>query len=515
MFFLLAFSISLVTSIILLRTTSYHLSLSSSILTSVFGDWRIVIDTTRIAFVSLLFLVTSFILIFSSRYIRSDPLRTQFFIILGSFAFSIIILILRERFSLFFVGWDGLGISRFWLILWYQNTKGNMSGAHTFSTIRVGDLFLILAVVFWRGFQRANIYIFVRLISLIFIAGAITKRAQVPFVTWLPLAIAAPTPVRALVHSSTLVTAGIYVLIRAIFYQGDIIPYWVSTLGLLTAVIGAICSVLEFDLKKAIAYSTLSHCGLIIYGIGMNAWNMVFFHLCVHAIFKRLLFLLAGWSLSTASRKQDMRSLGGVNSYSIKTIWAMNGLIMARLPRLGIWYRKHSIIAVQVSWTFIELILFWMLTALSGVYIWRIVSISLTPASTASGSISSIFKISLLAHLVLGLIIVFTSPVSFTGLIGNLEWCLGIITLIFIPPLVYLLIFNTPNWIIRAQNYIDQISTVYMTIPREVFETNLFESIKNRSYSFSRLAASRSLISISYWGKGFLLTLSLTIVLCI
>jgi len=134
---------------------------------------------------------------------------------------------------------------------------------------------------------------FIGLAPFMFLIGAATKRAQVPFVTWLPLAMAAPTPVRALVHSSTLVTAGIYILIRAIFY-GSETPSALISLGACTALLGAYCSVIEFDLKKAIAYSTLRHCGLIMYGLGLNCWDLVFFHLCVHALFKRLLFLLAG-----------------------------------------------------------------------------------------------------------------------------------------------------------------------------------------------------------------------------
>jgi len=109
-------------------------------------------------------------------------------------------------------------------------------------------------------------------------------------------------------------------LARLIYYGGPVIPPQLATLGLLTATVGAVCSALEFDLKKAIAYSTLRHCGLIVYGLGINAWDLVFFHLCVHAMFKSILFLLAGWSLSTVSGSQDIRLLGGLACPSLKTV---------------------------------------------------------------------------------------------------------------------------------------------------------------------------------------------------
>ena len=514
MFIFLAFFIFSTFGLALLAYPSFHLSLSSSTFSTVFGDWNIVFDFTSVAFVSLLFLVTSFILVFSHNYIASDRLRTQFLIVLGSFAFSIIILILRERLPLFFLGWDGLGISRFWLILWYQNTKGNISGAHTFSTMRAGDLLLILAIVFWAGSQSGNLYIFGALAIGFFIFGAATKSAQVPFTTWLPLAIAAPTPVRALVHSSTLVTAGIYILARLIFYGGPVIPSQLATLGLLTATVGAVCSTLEFDLKKAIAYSTLSHCGLMVYGLGINAWDIVFFHLCVHAIFKRLLFLLAGWSLSTVSGAQDIRLLGGLTCPSLKTVWAINGLIMASLPRLGVWYRKHAIIALQQSWDLIQLTLFSILTVLSAVYIWRLISISFLPAAPAAGSVPSVYKIFLFLHIFLGIMMVMTSPLAVADLAGS-EWLLNLLALSLLIPVVLTLILSSPNWLMSAQNYIDQFSYSYLALPRESFESNLFEQLRRRGASVQLASQVSSLISITYWGKRVIVATTIILILCI
>ena len=505
--------ITIICGFSLLSLINKHIILSSSRFIAVFGDWRVIFDSVSVGFVGLLFLVTTFILIFALNYLGADILNTQFFIVLGSFAFSIIILIFSERIRLFFLGWDGLGISRFWLILWYQNQKGNISGAHTFRTIRVGDLFLLLAVLFWAGYECANIYVFTALAPLLFVLGAATKRAQVPFVTWLPLAIAAPTPVRALVHSSTLVTAGIYLLMRAIFF-GSTIPSGLITLGALTALLGAYCSVTEFDLKKAIAYSTLRHCGLIIYGLGINCWDLVFFHLCAHALFKRLLFLLAGWVLSTAGGGQDLRFLGGLNSTAIKIFWCINSLIIARLPSLGVWYSKHAILAAQGAWALSEICFILLLRALSGVYIWRIPTWVLgNSGMKATGNIPIKYKVYLAFHFFIGCLVLLTAP-SLAPELSGLIFLLGLVWIVILLPLVHWLHKTSPNWKLSAQNYVDQFTSYYLGIPRKLFESGSFEEIRESRYVISSFRLNTSLIMIEYWTKGILLAGFTISVLC-
>ena len=514
MFIFISCSISLICALSLLLSLNKHLILRASRFIGVFGDWRIIFDPVRIGFVALLFLVTTFILVFSIRYIRADVLDTQFFIVLGSFAFSIIILIFSENLALFFLGWDGLGISRFWLILWYQNNKGNISGAHTFSTIRIGDLFLLLAILFWAGFQCARIYVFLALAPTLFILGAATKRAQTPFVTWLPLAMAAPTPVRALVHSSTLVTAGIYLVMRGIFF-GSNIPARLITLGAVTALLGAYCSAIEYDLKKAIAYSTLSHCGLIIYGLGINCWDLVFFHLCVHALFKRLLFLMAGWVLSTTGGNQDVRYLGGLNRDIIKTFWCLNSLIMASLPSLGVWYRKHAILASQESWIILEILFLLLLRAFSGVYIWRIPTWLLsTSGIKATGDIPIIFKVSLALHFSIGVLVLWLSP-PVTPELSGISFKFGIIWLFILIPLVYYFVNFGPSWKISAQNYLDQITNLYLTTPRKIFEFGAFEEVRRSRGEVLALSSTSSIIMIDYWTKGIFLTGLIVLLICI
>lgn len=178
-------------------------------------------------------------------------------------------------------------------------------------------------------------YVSLGISSFLYILGAATKSAQLPFTTWLPLAIAAPTPVRALVHSSTLVTAGIYLIYRgrALRAAGSLI---LLIFGAATATVGARARLLEYDLKAAIAYSTLRHCGLIIFGLGAGAPDAVFFHLCVHAGLKRLLFLLAGARLNQGAGAQDLRGLPLPPSSGSRALWALVGLNISRLPALGI-----------------------------------------------------------------------------------------------------------------------------------------------------------------------------------
>jgi len=307
-------------------------------------------------------LIYLFILLFSLRYLGKSK---HFDFILLAFVLSMVVLVHSGTFTIFFVGWDGLGLTSLWLILWYKNLKGNISGAHVFLTIRLGDAFLLLSLLVW--FSNAGPFLFfnLSLARLLLVLRASTKSAQFPFTTWLPLAIAAPTPVSALVHRRTLVTAGIFIILR-VENCSFFTPSGLIFLGLITANLGAIKSLLESDVKKRIAYSTLSHCGVIIYGLGLGYVNLVFIHLILHAFFKSILFILAGWSLVSQNSNQDTRLLG----INFKLIWNILGFIIIGLPFLGIWYRKHRITGGWSS-LFRSVILI-ILTVLSTCYIGRL-----------------------------------------------------------------------------------------------------------------------------------------------
>ena len=230
------------------------------------------------------------------------------------FIISIILIILRPNIIRILLGWDGLGLTSYCLIIYYQNYNSFISGKLTLISNRIGDvilliiIFLMLNLISWNllfyNFKN-NLLIFIILILII------TKRAQIPLSIWLPAAIAAPTPVSSLVHSSTLVTAGIYLLIRfnKIFFYNNI-RILIIFIGLLTILLSRLNALFIFDIKKIIAFSTLSQLGLIIFILSFNLTNYVFFHLISHAIFKSLLFLCAGVYIHILNGIQDIRYIG-------------------------------------------------------------------------------------------------------------------------------------------------------------------------------------------------------------
>jgi len=222
-----------------------------------------------------------------------------------------LLFILRPSLLRIILGWDGLGFISYLLICYYSNNRSLNSGIITIISNRLGDIRLITALsIMWirtNNFSYFSIFYDVAIIFIIF--ACFTKRAQIPFCSWLPFAIAAPTPVSSLVHSSTLVTAGIFVLFRLSFMLNDFFLFFMYSRGLLTIVIAGICGIFEVDLKKVIALSTLRQLGLIITLLGNNASDYCFFHLIIHALFKSSLFIRIGHKIHENNAIQDRRVL--------------------------------------------------------------------------------------------------------------------------------------------------------------------------------------------------------------
>jgi len=243
--------------------------------------------------------------------------NNRFAFILLSFILSIIILVFSRSWVTLIIGWDGLGLSSFLLVIYYRNSKRLSGGLLTFLTNRFGDALFILTFLninyigwFFLEFIETKTSMF---FLFLIILGATTKRAQYPFCSWLPAAIAAPTPVSSLVHSSTLVTAGVYVLIRFNFLVQGLIPL-LCVISLATMTIRGFTANLELDFKKVIAISTLSQLGFIIFTLSLGYWSLAFFHVLFHAFFKSSLFLSTGSLIHEIYRIQDSRLYGGSQS---------------------------------------------------------------------------------------------------------------------------------------------------------------------------------------------------------
>lgn len=312
----------------------------------------LIFDKIRIIFSLTVLLISIRVILFASSYISNDKYLEYFIIMVIIFIISMNCLIFFPSLVMLLLGWDGLGLSSYLLVIYYINEKSLSAGILTALTNRIGDAFLIIAVSWsinaghWYFFlNRFNINI---LIMIIILGAAITKSAQIPFSAWLPAAIAAPTPVSALVHSSTLVTAGIYLIIRyfpslRIFFIFKIISFYI---GALTCIIARIAAIRENDLKKIIALSTLRQLGIIIIALGLEQPLLAFFHLITHALFKALLFICAGTIIHINNNNQDIRLMGNLSAISPITITTLNSanLALCGIPFLAGFYSKDRIV---------------------------------------------------------------------------------------------------------------------------------------------------------------------------
>ena len=292
------------------------------------------VDHYAWSFTLLLTVVSICVYVWSYYYLDSEANFERFSLLLLSFLLRILILIFFSNLFMTLLGWDALGVTSFLLIVFYKNRKCLSSGIITALTNRIGDclLFCMLGL-----FLFSSRYI----MTMLTVWLSFTKRAQIPFSSWLPAAMAAPTPVSALVHSSTLVTAGIYVLIRYSFLDGSTILLF----GRATLLLAGWSACGESDLKKVVALSTLSQLGVIIVSLGAYSKSYCFFHLISHACFKALLFMCVGVCIHSIYGTQEYRNLNLVRS--APTVGVMSSVAVLSLmgfPFTSGYYRKDSIL---------------------------------------------------------------------------------------------------------------------------------------------------------------------------
>lgn len=270
------------------------------------------------AFVITVSIIAICVFIWARFYINESTNLYFFFSTLLIFVARILLLIIRSRFFIVFIGWEGLGITSFLLIIFYQNWFRFKGGVLTLLTNRIGDAVLIIRLSYWiltlpiRLITKSSSLIF----RIVFLLLTLTKRAQAPFTRWLPAAIAAPTPVRALVHSSTLVTAGVWLIVRfGLINQVTI--FMRVRFGFLTLLVARLAALVETDAKKIVALSTLSQLGLIYCSIIIGGVFLCFFHLVIHAFAKANLFLIVGNFIHSRFSQQDIRIISTGNERTI------------------------------------------------------------------------------------------------------------------------------------------------------------------------------------------------------
>nr|YP_010737148.1 NADH dehydrogenase subunit 5 [Micromelalopha sieversi]WEP25236.1 NADH dehydrogenase subunit 5 [Micromelalopha sieversi] len=354
---------------------------SISIVMSVLLDWM------SLTFMMFVMLISSVVIFYSKSYMSSELNLSRFIMLVLLFVFSMMLLIISPNIVSILLGWDGLGLVSYCLVIYYQNLKSYNAGMLTALSNRIGDV-LILMVISWMLNYGSWNYIFylemmkndfeMKMIGSMIIMAAMTKSAQIPFSSWLPAAMAAPTPVSSLVHSSTLVTAGVYLLIRFNMLLVDMIFFKILLLlSGLTMFMAGISANYEFDLKKIIALSTLSQLGLMMSILSMGLPNLAFFHLLTHAMFKALLFMCAGVIIHMMNDTQDIRFMGGISLYIPLTSLCMNisNMALCGIPFFAGFYSKDLILEM-VSFSnlnFLVFLLYYLSTGLTMYYSFRLV----------------------------------------------------------------------------------------------------------------------------------------------
>jgi NADH-quinone oxidoreductase subunit L len=302
--------------------------------------------------------------LYSIGYMHGDDGFGKFFSYLNLFVFFMLLLVLGSNYIIMFIGWEGVGLCSYLLIgFWYTNPSYAEAAKKAFVMNRIGDLGLLIGLfLIFRTFSSFSYdEIFGQAahfksgqaplfwITILLFIGATGKSAQIPLFTWLPDAMAGPTPVSALIHAATMVTAGIYMIARSniLFTLSPLTMTIIAVIGLATAMLAAIIALTQTDIKKVLAYSTVSQLGYMFLGLGVGAYTGAFFHVLTHAFFKALLFLGAGSVIHGVSGEQDMRKMGGLKSKMPVTFWTMliGTLAISGIPPFSGFFSKDEILA--------------------------------------------------------------------------------------------------------------------------------------------------------------------------
>jgi NADH-quinone oxidoreductase subunit L len=343
------------------------------------ADFSLYLD--QLSFIMLLVVtgVGFLIHIYSVGYMSDDPSYYRFFAYLNLFMFFMLTLILANNYLLMFIGWEGVGLASYLLIgFWFTKDSAASAGKKAFIVNRIGDFgFLIALFLMIQHFGSLNfVDVFAKVqplaaetsgagwltaIGLLLMVGACGKSAQIPLYIWLPDAMEGPTPVSALIHAATMVTAGVYMVSRShvIFERAPSALMVVAIIGTLTALFAATIGIVQTDIKKVLAYSTVSQLGYMFMACGVGAFSAGVFHLMTHAFFKGLLFLAAGSVIHAVGGEQDMRKMGGLRSYIPVTFGTMfiATLAIAGIPPLAGFWSKDEILwkafsSEHGSWVF-------------------------------------------------------------------------------------------------------------------------------------------------------------------
>jgi len=324
-------------------------------------SWGFHFDSLTVSMLIPVLIVSSLVHIYSIGYMSHDPHNQRFFSYLSLFTFMMIILVTANNFLLMFVGWEGVGVCSYLLIsFWFTRIAANQSSMSAFLTNRVGDCFFTIGMfaILWTfgNIDYSTVFSLapfvnldvVTIIGICLFIGAMAKSSQVGLHVWLPMAMEGPTPVSALIHAATMVTAGVYLLMRAsplLEYSSTVLMLCLW-LGAITTVFSSLIGLFQQDIKKVIAYSTMSQLGMMVIAVGLSSYNIALFHLVNHAFYKALLFLGAGAVIHAVADNQDFRKYGGLRPFLPLTysVMLIASLSLVAFPFMTGFYSKDFIL---------------------------------------------------------------------------------------------------------------------------------------------------------------------------
>nr|WRO44813.1 NADH dehydrogenase subunit 5 [Micropodabrus oudai] len=337
---------------------------SSTVCMSILLDWM------SLLFMSFVLLISSMVIYYSYEYMHGDLNLNRFIVLVVMFVISMMFLIISPNLISILLGWDGLGLISYCLVIYYQNVKSFNAGMLTALSNRIGDVALLMSIAWMMNYGSWNFIYYLdfklndysmNFIMMFVILAGMTKSAQIPFSSWLPAAMAAPTPVSSLVHSSTLVTAGVYLLIRFNYSMNYYMLMFLLFISLLTMFMAGLGANFEYDLKKIVALSTLSQLGLMISVLALGDYILAYYHLLMHALFKALLFMCMGMIIHNLGGCQDIRFMGGLSTQMPLTCLFLNisNLSLCGLPFLTGFYSKDLILEFM-SMTYLNMFVYFV-----------------------------------------------------------------------------------------------------------------------------------------------------------
>lgn len=381
-------------------------------------SWAFNFDSLTVSMLIPVLIVSSLVHVYSIGYMSHDPHNQRFFSYLSLFTFMMVILVTADNFLLMFVGWEGVGVCSYLLVsFWFTRIAANQSSLSAFLTNRVGDCFLTIGMfaILWSfgdinyftvfslsPYFNENVIIIVGICLLI---GAMAKSSQVGLHVWLPMAMEGPTPVSALIHAATMVTAGVYLLMRAspLIEYSSIVLLTILWIGAITTVFSSLIGLFQQDIKKVIAYSTMSQLGMMVIAVGLSSYNIALFHLVNHAFYKALLFLGAGAVIHAVADNQDFRKYGGLITYLplSYSIMLIASLSLVAFPFMTGFYSKDLIIESTYGQYNLSSIIIYFIASIGAMFttLYSIKVLYITFLSNPNGSIVNYkFETSKAAH---------------------------------------------------------------------------------------------------------------------